>query len=480
MPKITPYMKQCFVTTAIGFNIIGHGAASGFPAILLPQLHKPDSGFKLTRSQDSWLASTVGLTLLLGSFSAASVMGTKGRKAAHYTISVLGIVGWVITILATSFWLLIVGRIILGISFVMMIPLRSALIGEYTSPKSRGAFLATVSLAQGFGIFFVHLIGSLISWQRTALVCLFLPFISLVMTLFSPESPSWLASQGRYEESREAFRWLRGDQEEDELEKMISARIAFQESRQGRKITMFGTIKKKEFYKPIILMFHAYSLSQSCGLVTMAAFSTIIIKNVMGDVNADMWMVIFDTERILTNTLAVFIIHKFKRRTMMFSAGGLSLASHIGVIFYIYLRNNNSLPVTGIWLPALLLALQFFAMSVGVTPMPSVMAGEVFPLQYRSLAGSISLVSLSSTMFLILKTFTGLIDSVGIEGTYAVYSFSIVYCLLVMWFLMPETKGRTLQEIEDGFRGKPIVTRELIEKKSLKDDETELETKNLT
>ncbi|XP_049705559.2 facilitated trehalose transporter Tret1 [Helicoverpa armigera] len=468
----SPFLKQCFVTSAVGINLIGHGAVVGFSAVLLPQLHQPDSGIPTNKEADSWIASVIGITLLIGSFVASPIMGRYGRKVAHYTVSAAALVGWLTTLLAESFEVILLGRIIGGLSFGMMLPLRSILIGEYTSPKNRGAFLTTISLTQGSGIFFVHLVGSLLSWRRTVLVCLFLPFISLVMTLFTPESPSWLVSKGRYNECREVFHWLRGDEEEQELEAMIQARINFEKTvKNQKKLDVVATVRKREFYKPIILMVHAYAMGQLSGGASTAAYATTIIKLIMNpDVNADAWMIALDTQRIVVNTLAIYIINRFKRRTMIFASGGLCVASHLAIVAYVYSKQTGFLTYEAIWIPGILLNLHFFSVSVGMVPLPSVIAGEVFPLEYRSMAGSISLASVAGTMFLVLKTFPGLVASVGITGTYLVYAGLLTYCLTVIWFLMPETRGRTLQEIEDEYRGKTVVDEE---RQSLKQAETE-------
>ncbi|KAG6446655.1 facilitated trehalose transporter Tret1 [Manduca sexta] len=473
--KVTPFAKQCFVTLAVGINLIGHGAVMGFAAVLLPQIHE-DSGFVVTKTADSWIASVIGLTLLIGNFFAAPVMGPLGRKVAHYTISVSAIVGWLVTILATSVEALIVGRIIQGLSFGMMLPLRSILIGEYTSPKYRGAFLTTVSLTQGFGIFFVHLLGSLVSWQKTALICVFLPFTSLVMTIFCPESPSWLAAKGRYDECRTVFHWLRGTSEDQELEAMIKARQDFQEDKVNRKnTTLIETVKKKEFYKPIILMVHTYAMGQVSGATSMAAYSTTIIKLIMSpNVNAEAWMIGLDAQRLVGNTLAIYVINRFRRRTMMFLTGGISFLSHLAIITYVCLRNSGVLTYDEMWVPGLLVCTQFFAIAIGMGPLPSVIAGEVFPLEYRSIAGTISIVAIAGTLFVVLKTFQGLVDALGIEGTYGVYAAIIGYSLVVMWYLMPETKDRTLQEIEDEFKGKSDAKGDVEEKKSLKVELTDI------
>ncbi|KAL0809923.1 hypothetical protein ABMA28_010780 [Loxostege sticticalis] len=478
--RFSPFLKQCFVTATVGLNIVGHGCVLGFPAVLLPQLHDPGSLIQITKEGDSWIASITGIVMMVGSIIMLPLMRSS-RKTAHYAVIAPVLVGWGVTIAANSFQAIFIGRMLCGLSFGMLSPLRSVLIGEYTSPKNRGAFLTTVSLAQAFGIFFVHLIGSLLSWKTTAIICMIFPTLSFAMTIYCPESPSWLASKGRHDDCRTVFRWLRGDDEDEELESMIQARILLERreiagsnNRNSFKSAK-ETIKKREFYLPIIIMFHASCMIHFSGGTTMASYSTKILGLLMGpDANTHFWMIVLDIQRIFSNTAAVYVINRAKRRTMMFATGALSVVSHLAIAAYIYSRNQNWVSNDGIAIPAILISVLYFAVSTGMVPLPNVIAGEVFPLEYKGIGGMMNMVSLSGFMFLVLKTFPGLVDSIGLNGTYLIYSAVLTYNLVVIWFTLPETKGRTLQEIEDEFRGKPLAPEELEARKSLQFDPVEV------
>lgn len=453
--RFSPFVRQCYVTGAVCCNIIGHGCMLGFPGVLLPQLHQPDSPIILSKEMESWIASVLAISMFFGNFLTPPIMGRMGRKAAHYAVTAPVMVGWIVMILATSPEALLVGRILHGTSMGMMMPLRSVLIGEYTSPHNRGGFLTTIALAQCFGILFVHLVGSILSFQLTALISLFFSFISLLMTIYSPESPSWLATQGQYDKCRKVFIWLRGDEEIPELDKMIEAskQLEEQQAKQGLK-EIVSIAKKKEFYKPVLLMFALYIMLNFTGGTMFAAYSTRILHLLMGpDINAHFWMVALDTQRLFFNIGAVYVINKTGRRTMLFATGALCAVSHLAQAAYVFAKTNDLLPFDSIWIPGVLVNLQVLSVAVGMVPLPSVIAGEVFPLQYRSLAGSTSLIAISIATFLALKTFPGLISSVGLQGTYVLYAGIIIAGLVVAWFLLPETRGKTLQQIEEHFRG---------------------------
>ncbi|CAB3258739.1 unnamed protein product [Arctia plantaginis] len=458
-PGVSPFLKQCFVTLAVGMNLIAHGCVTGFPAILLPQLHHPDSTIVSSKTTDSWIASVFAITLLIGNFLTPGIMDRFGRKIAHYIVSALSVIAWFMTSLAGNVEVIIVGRIIGGISFGMMLPLRSILIGEYSSPKYRGSFLSIISVTLSLGMFYVHLLGSVLSWSKTALIVFFLPLSSFIMTFFIPESPSYLVLRGRYDDCRKAFRWLRSDIEEEELENMIRAKIEFnQTTKHEKKFDVLGNIRKQEFYKPILLMMHMHAITQICGAPVTATFTTTIIELIVNpNVNAEAWMVFLDIERILVSILAIFVVNKIKRRTMVLTTTAICTASIFGIACYVYAKTLGLLTHDILWIPAVLMFIQFFTMAIGPMSMTFIIAGEVFPLRYRSIGGTISFISTSANIFWLLKTFPVLVASIGISGTYLLYAILMVYCLIVIWFLLPETKDKTLQEIEDEYRGKMII-----------------------
>lgn len=350
----------------------------------------------------------------------------------------------------------------------MLGPLGSVIIGEMTDPKNRGVLLTFISLSLTIGVLFTHTVGSILSWQTTALFCSGITFTSLLMIIYSPESPPWLSSKGRFEECREVFLWLRGHtrDQEDELEKMIAAKMMERKSSvAGQKISFAHkirrtsrfireTYKRPDFYKPIIIMVHMYTMFQFAGSNVFSSYMMDILKQVVGpDVNAKFWMVFFDIERLISNLLAVSLMAKLKRRTLLFSSGALCVLSYLGKAGYVYAKQNDMLPFENQWIPICLLGVYMFSLTVGVSSIPFTVSGEIFPLAYRGIAGGLSVLALSANFFVAVKSFPVLGGLVGLPLTYVIYAGVVTYCLTVVFFMLPETKDRTLQEIEESFRG---------------------------
>lgn len=336
-----------------------------------------------------------------------------------------------------------------GLSLGQAVLVRAVIIGEYTSPRNRGAFLTLISVAQSSGVFIVHLLGSLASWQTTAAICILFTILSFLMTFVLPESPSWLANNGKYTECRQHFEWLRGDSEDQELNELIQARI---KHNTNNNVNIGKTIRSREFYKPIIVSLHVSLIAFFSGTMTIAVYGTTMVSQVMGPgVDAHFWLVCLDTTRIVTSFLAVYSVRTLKRRTVMFNSVALCLLIHLSVIAYVCARSHGVLE-NFVWIPAALLISQCFSISWGILPINNIIVGEIFPLSHRSLGISVTTAVATGFHFVVLKTFPYLLSGVGIEGVYGLYACVIFYGFSVIWFLMPETKGRTLQQIEDRFK----------------------------
>lgn len=381
-----------------------------------------------------------------------------GRRKTNLISILIVLLGWAFLVAATNLPVILAGRLLQGISTGMSSCLIPILIGEYTSPKNRGAFTIVMSFIMAAGTFTVHAVGSYATWKVTAFVCTAITSIDFLIVLFSPETPSWLADRGRYEDCELAFRWLRGGEEEEELARMIEASKVSRQSKESeshvRVFRLFlSTIVKKEFYKPIVIMIHLYTMGQWAGINILAPYIVNLVDTLGGrDVDVGMVVISVGIQRLVSCVIAVFVIRRVKRRTMLFAIVGVNCFILLTIAGYVYAKEKMQFghPALGI----LLLHLLTVTVSTGSLPLPFTIAGEIFPLRYKGLSGAISSLFCSVNVFLSVKTFPFFEQEIGLHGACSVYAGILLYCLLVVWFLLPETKDRTLQEIEEEFKGK--------------------------
>ncbi|CAH2061068.1 unnamed protein product, partial [Iphiclides podalirius] len=466
--KFSPFLRQCFITAGVALNIVGHGAVIGYAAILIPALRRPDSHIQVTTAEESWIASIIGFALVVGNIIITPTMDAVGRKRSQLLTILPNMTGWFMLLLVNNVAGLIVARFLQGIAMGMLGPLGSIIIGEMTDPRNRGAFLTSVSLSLTIGVLATHALGTLFSWQQNALICSFITFVSCLLIIYAPESPSWLISKGRYDEGAEVFFWLRGrdSKQQMELEDMIAAQKSARKTvvveqkqslfrRIGRSFSyLWETTRKPEFFKPVIIMFMLYIMLQFAGINVISSYVMDIVHQLVGpDANAKLIMVALDIERLVCNVLAVFLMKTVKRRTLLFSSASICVLSYMGKAAYVYCKVNGTLPFDNQWVPLLLIGTYMFSLTIGISSIPFAISGEIFPLEYRGLGGGISILALSLNFFVAVKSFPVLTHSVGLPWTYCLYAGIVVLCLIVIYLMMPETKDRTLQDIENSFRG---------------------------
>nr|XP_021198340.2 facilitated trehalose transporter Tret1-like [Helicoverpa armigera] len=478
---ITPFLKQCFVTAGVSLNMAGSGLVVGFTTALLQQLKSPGSIIPIDDTSGSWIAAIPGISLVFGNFIAPTTMSRYGRKSANLITIVPLMVGWAAIYFATNITVLLLARFLQGLCMGMCTSLASVLLGEYTSPKNRGVFLMTISVSIAMAVMSVHCLGSFFSWQTTALVCGCISFIDLFIVIYSPESPSWLAEKGKYDACKQSFRWLRGDQEEEELRRIIEASIHLREAKAEmrktksvikkfrNKVDDFKmTVKKKEFLKPIIIMIHIYILGQWSGINMLVAYPIDLFKKMVGkDCNIPLLVLTLDVHRIIANTTALYVIQKVKRRTILGVTVCINILALLASAAYSYSKEKGYMPADEFSIGISIVHIHMFAVATGSLPLCFIIAGEIFPLEYRSLAGGISVLFYSTNLFVTIKTVPLLLSTIDLYGTYILYVSLMVYSLVVVWYLLPETKDRTLQDIEDEFRGRPLSPEELKSVQSL-------------
>jgi facilitated trehalose transporter len=339
------------------------------------------------------------------------------------------------------------------------------LIGEYTSPKNRGAFLMFVSVLTATEVLVTHAIGSYYTWQFNALVNMVIAFFNLAIVIYSPESPAWLASKSRYDSCRKAFRWLRGSGEESELEELIKSNMitndskvqSQKDSKEGLMTYLKHNVNKKEFYMPIFIMAHVYGIGQWAGINVLSTYTKDVFENIIGkDNDIAVHIIAIDTQRILSNAAAIFLIRRVRRRTMLMSITSLGILTMLATAAYTYSKTEGYItfehPILGVFL----VHIHMFTVATCTISLPYIIAGEIFPLKYKGVAGGISILFFSLHFTAVVKFTPYLFASLGIYGAYCVYSIVVAYCLLVAWIFLPETKDRTLQDIENEFRGKDL------------------------
>ncbi|XP_058458314.1 facilitated trehalose transporter Tret1-2 homolog isoform X2 [Malaya genurostris] len=430
---------------------------NGFSAILLPQLQKPDSSIQISSAQSSWIASMAPLPMAAGCLLGGLLMEKFGRKTTHLILNISFAVGFCVLSMALTYDMILVGRFITGFSCGLVGPPASVYIAETSHPKYRGILLAGVTFAVSSGILVSHVFGTFFHWKMAALFCSFFMAVSYIFVVLCPESPTWLLSKGKRHEAECAFHWLRGyDAESTKEFNDMAAKYGGNNDASASKEsppTLMENVLRKEFIIPLVTLLLFFFTMQFSGVNIVAFYSISLMRTTIGNnINEYLAMLIVDLVRVITSLLACILLRSVGRRPLAMLSGCGTTVSLIGLSIFLYFQTSIQLYQNLSWMSLIFLISYIIFIGIGLFPLPWCMSGEIFPIATRGIGSGLTSSFNFICFFIVIKTGPTLFETVGTNGTFMVYGIISLIGTLLLYMILPETKNRTLQEIEDTFR----------------------------
>lgn len=392
-------------------------------------------------------ASAVLVGALLGAAGASLVGDRYGRKkslmfsAALFTISPLAAAA-ANTVIQFS-----VARLLCGLAIGLASVLTPVYIAEIAPSKHRGALVSLNQLGIVTGILIAYLAGWRLSglgensW-RWMLAVAGGPALVFFFGLFAiPESPRWLISRGRSAEAMRTLARLLG-------EKAAAVEVRAVETagagEQGSWSEVFsGDMRKRLAVGMLLALF-----SQITGVNAVLYYGSVIIREHFPGQSTGMALasnVVIGLVNLIATIVAMVFLDRWGRRVMLLTAsGGMALALSCLVIGL----NVQGAPPS-LMLISILFYVAFFAFGMG--PGPWLIISEIFPTKVRGRAASIATSTLWSGALLVTFTFLTLVDVLKLWGTFAVFGALSFVCFLYVWKAVPETKGQTLEQIQESW-----------------------------
>ncbi len=264
--------------------------------------------------------------------------------------------------------------------------------------------------------------------------------------LFIPETPRWNIKKGKHMAATKTLLWLRGPQANISEEiKVIELNIAGQPDKMN-----ICDIFRPRYLKPLFLCLMVSALSKCGGINAIDFYIESIFQSAGFDKNADIPPIVVSLVAIVGSLPPVLLVEKLGRKPMLISSGFLTFISclTLGLFYYLYEEKH----ITHIsWLPIVSLVVYMFGFSMGWGPVAWLVVNEMLPLKIRSFGLGIAAVVNWIMSFLITKEFPVLVDVTSLYVGFWLFSGMSFLAILFVIFFIPETKGKSLEEIEQYF-----------------------------
>ncbi|MGM9738202.1 MAG: sugar porter family MFS transporter [Candidatus Cryptobacteroides sp.] len=406
------------------------------------------------QSLQGWIMSCALLGCLVGALTAGALSDRYGRKkmlilaAVLFTLSAVGVGA------ADNITVFVVFRIIGGLGIGIASGISPVYIAEFAPTSIRGKFVSLNQMTVVMGILLAQIVNWLISahysidgnalnpdsinlaWRWMFWMGAFPAVIFLICALFIPESPRWLAANGRVEAASRIFSNIGGaDYAEAEI-------AAVKENCSDGEEFKIGSLFRKPLAKVLCIGIVVAVFQQWCGINVIFNYAHDIFAAAGYDVSeAMMNIAVTGVTNVVFTFVALFMVDRWGRRTLMIF-GSAALTVIYAIFGTAYKFNVSGFPM----LVLVVMAIAAYAMSLAAVVW--VILSEIFPARARGLMMSISTFFLWVGSFFLTYTFPMLNSSLGASGTFWLYGVICLAGLVFVLAYLPETKGKSLEEIE--------------------------------
>ncbi len=441
----------CLISTLGGF-LFGYDTA-----VISGTLSFVQAQFTMSSLMEGWFVGSALLGCIIGVGFAGIIADAFGRKKTLILSALLFFISAYGCMVSESLTILVIYRLIGGLGVGVASMLSPLYISEISLPSIRGRMVSLYQFAITIGILFAYFANARILdfgtsntfsaglWQwvlndeiwRAMFGAEMIPAaLFLLLLFFVPESPRWLMVKNREDEAL------------DVMTRVIEKEEARKEISEIKKVLKKETASWKQLFAPgirvaLFIGMALAILSQFSGINAIIYYGPRIFEaagfGVGGALNGQ---VIIGIVNVVFTLIAIWKIDQLGRRVLLFVGCFGMIAAHlsIGTLFYTGYTEGILLLI---FIPSFT---AFFAFSYG--PVVWTLLSELYPTSVRGRAMSIATLSLWVGNFIIGQTVPWLLDNLKPHGTFWLFSLMLVPAILITWKLVPETKGRTLEDIE--------------------------------
>ncbi|CAG9827978.1 unnamed protein product [Diabrotica balteata] len=325
-------------------------------------------------------------------------------------------------------------------------------IGEVANPIVRGIWGNAVAISLFLGEFLINVLGSYLGVTTTSWVCLPISVLFFILFWFMPESPYYYIMKGKEQEAKNSLKFLKRIKNIDEIFENCKYAVERQLSESG---TWGDLIKIKSNRKALFAGVFLRLSQQMAGMSVFLTYTQFIFQKSGNNMSHEEASIVFMGFAVILNLFAVIFVVKRFGRIFCYT---VSMVTTSGVLYamaaYFYIDGNTSIDVSYVkWIPLSCMMSYLLFASIGISVIPTLMLGELYSASIKSKAMTILIIIFGMGNFLTTTIFYYLNTLFGLYAPFLLFAISNTVCAVLSRYIIPETKGKTLEEIQQMLKG---------------------------
>ncbi|CAH4038217.1 unnamed protein product [Pieris brassicae] len=459
LPPGTSHWQWIFgVIVSSSFILYGLEAGWMSPMSIIFTSDNSPVGYPLSNSAISWLASIVSFVAAFTVPIFAHLTDDYGRKWVLLFATFPQLASVLLRIFFPNIIMLSIARALSGISASGVFVIVTVYLREISQHNIIAALGSLPVLMQNTGVFLIYLIGAYFDYFTVLWIMLVFPVSMIILLWKIPESPEFLVKEGLMDKAHDTVAFLRGLKPNDER---VIADVEFLKRLEDQfahlpKTNFYVIFKDKAWRKAFILIFVLFTCHAWNGAMVIVAYASTIVRVAehghLSFIRPELQCLCFPVVMITASLCFVFVAEKLGRRHLQAVAYIITVIALTVLGISLLLEDIYKCSDGPQWLHVLCMTATVAMYSGGIRPLPSIIITEMFSFKVRAKVMGVlttyGWLVVSSQLF----TYGFLVDIVGLPITFLMYA-AVNLIGMIFALLLPETKGRTPEDIRNIFIG---------------------------
>lgn len=443
------FYNQLYVSVITGLGGASMMFSMNFPTFGIPSMER-DPNFEITPDQSTLIGSLVPAVAIFGNFGAGLLVDTVGRKKTVLAGGILYVIAYLLLGMATNVTQALASRALCGLGGSLMMIGGMIFMTETVEPSLRDRLGAISGVLVNAGMLAAFVCGSLMEWRGSAWAGLVGVLPMMLMLSFLTETPLFLIKGGKNKEALATLKVYRATEAEatKEYKELVESSRHNDESS-----VSIGEIFTPPYLTALLVPIVMLVAQQMTGITGVTTYAVNLFEYLGTEVDPSYCTVMIGVVNIITTIIGAEVHSRFDRKPTLMISTAVLVITEVFIGMFCWARESGGAWKT--WSDAnsswalISVLLFFFSFNIGLGPMAWMYMGEGLPSKIRGPVSAIAITFSMLALFVILQVYNPMVASLGYHYSFFLFAAVTSVCVVVVNWLMVETRGRSISEMDD-------------------------------